>query len=179
LCSIAVTPVEGFFRDNSRALPKVPVSRKGKFGARIDDEHPGYLWWFAFHQVKGLPEKVLEGRFQIYQDFLLDYQLTDPKSIGSRDRAIYAAAYASPDAIRAGDAWYQAFPQHIIDSKTHKKLEMPVLGLGATGYPYLRPALTPKATNLRLVNIENSGRITLSVNDFTTSCRTPYSPSVV
>jgi pimeloyl-ACP methyl ester carboxylesterase len=135
-----------------RMLPEV-----GKFGARIDDEHPGYLWWFAFHQVKGLPEKVLEGRFQIYQDFLFDYQLADPKSIGSRDRAIYAAAYASPDAVRAGNAWYQAFPQDIIDSKTYKRLEMPVLGLGATGYPYLRAALTPKATTLRVVKIENSG----------------------
>ena len=140
------------FSSEIRMLPE-----PGKFGTKIDDEHPGYPWWFAFHQVKGLPERVLEGRFPIYQDFLIDYLLKDSRSIGPRDRAIYAAAYSSPDAIRAGDAWYQTFPQDIIDSKTYKKLEMPVLGLGSTGYGWLRAAVTPKATNFRLVKVENSG----------------------
>jgi pimeloyl-ACP methyl ester carboxylesterase len=140
------------FFSELRMLPEA-----GKFGTKIDDEHPGYPWWFAFHQVKGLPERVLEGRFQIYQDFLIDYLLKDSRSIGPRDRAIYAAAYSSPDAIRAGDAWYQTFPQDIIDSKTYTKLEMPILGLGSTGYTWLKAALTPKATNFRLVKVENSG----------------------
>jgi pimeloyl-ACP methyl ester carboxylesterase len=129
----------------------------GKFGEKIDDEHPGYPWWFEFHQVKGLPEKLLAGRFDIYQDFLFDYLLKDSKSIGPRDRAIYHAAYAGTDAIRAGNAWYQTFPQDISDAKTYKKLEMPVLGLGATGYAWLQAAVTPKATNFRAVKIENSG----------------------
>jgi pimeloyl-ACP methyl ester carboxylesterase len=128
-----------------------------KFGAKIDDEHPGYPWWFAFHQVKGLPEQVLQGRFSIYQNFLIDYLLKDSKSIGPRDRAIYAAAYSSTDAIRAGDAWYQSFPQDVVDSKTYKKLEMPVLGLGSTGYGWLKAAVTPKASDFRLVKVENSG----------------------
>ena len=140
------------FFSEIRMLPEL-----GKFGAKIDDEHPGYPWWFAFHQVKGLPEKVLEGRFQSYQSFLFDYLLKDSNSIGLRDRAIYAAAYSSADAIRAGDAWYQTFPQDIIDSKTYRKLEMPVLGLGSTGYTWLKAAVTPKATNFRLVKVENSG----------------------
>jgi hypothetical protein len=34
-----------------------------------------------------------EVRFSIYQNFLIDYLIKEPKSIGSRDRAIYAAAY--------------------------------------------------------------------------------------
>ena len=140
------------FFSEIRMLPEV-----GKFGDKIDDEHPGYPWWFAFHQVKGLPEKILEGRFPIYQNFLLDYLSKDSNSIGPRDRAVYAAAYSSPDAIRAGDAWYQAFMQDVIDSKTYKKLEMPVLGLGATGYGWLQAAVTPKVTNFQLVKVENSG----------------------
>jgi len=135
-----------------RMLPEL-----GKFGTKIDDEHPGYPWWFAFHQVKGLPEEILQGRFPIYQSFLIDYLTKDSKSIGPRDRAVYAAAYSSPDAIRAGDAWYQAFPQDVVDSKAYKKLEMPVLGLGAPGYDWLKASVTPKATNFRLVKIENSG----------------------
>jgi pimeloyl-ACP methyl ester carboxylesterase len=140
------------FFSEIRMLPQ-----PGKFGDKIDDAHPGYPWWFAFHQVKGLPEKVLDGRFQVYQNFLIDYLLKDSKSIGPHDRAVYAAAYSTPDAIRAGDAWYQAFPQDIVDSKTYKKLEMPVLGLGATGYDWLKGAVTPKATHFTLIRIENSG----------------------
>jgi hypothetical protein len=56
------------FFSEIRMLPE-----PGKFGAKIDDEHPSYPRWSAFHQVKGLPERVLEGRFQIYPDFLIDY----------------------------------------------------------------------------------------------------------
>ena len=135
-----------------RMLPTV-----GKFEAKIDATHPGYPWWFAFHQVIGLPEKVLQGRFAIYQNFIMDYLLKDSSSIGPRDRAIYAAAYSTVDAIRAGDAWYQAFPQDVVDSRTYHKLTMPVLALGATGYDWLKASVTPKATNFRLVRVENSG----------------------
>ena len=108
--------------------------------------------------MKGLPEKLLEGdRGKIYIDFLMDYLLEDPKSIGPRDRAVYHAAHASADAIRAGNAWYQTFSQDIIDSKSYGKLEMPVLAIGSTGYTWLQAEVTPRASNLRLEKIENSG----------------------
>ncbi len=129
----------------------------GKFGAKIDDDHPGYPWWFAFHQVKGLPEQILNDRFAIYQGFLFDYLLKDSSSIGPYARSVYAAAYSSKDAIRAGDAWYQSFPQDIVDSKGYKKLEMPVLALGSTSYGWLKAAVTAKTTDFRIVKIENSG----------------------
>ena len=141
------------FFSEIRMLPE-----PGKFGDKIDDEHPGYPWWFAFHQVKGLPEKLLEGdRASIYTNFVMDYLLKDSKSIDQRSRSVYDAAYRSAEAIRAGNAWYQAFPQDIVDSGTYKKLQMPVLGLGSTGYGWLKAAVTPKAANFRLVKIENSG----------------------
>jgi pimeloyl-ACP methyl ester carboxylesterase len=135
-----------------RMLPEV-----GKFAAKIDDEHPGYPWWFAFHQVKGLPETILEGRSGIYIDFLLDYLSMNSDSINAKDRAIYKAVYAGKDALRAGDAWYQTFPQDMVDMKTYSKLTLPVLGLGSTGYGWLQAAVTPVTTNFKLVKVENSG----------------------
>jgi len=39
----------------------------------------------------------------------------------------------------------------------YKKLEMPVIGVGATGYGWLQASVTPKATHFRLVKVENSG----------------------
>jgi pimeloyl-ACP methyl ester carboxylesterase len=89
---------------------------------------------------------VLAGRFGIYQDFLLDYLLLDSASIDAKDRAVYKAAYASAEAIRAGDAWYQTFTQDVIDMKTYPKLTLPVLG-----------AVTPVAADFKLVKVENSG----------------------
>lgn len=103
------TDLVGVPPDHAGACPRVPRHRRRS--TWIDEQHPGYPWWFAFHQVKGVPEKVFAGRFHIYQDFVMDYILLDSKSIDARDRAVYHAAYAAPDAIRAGDAWYQAFMQ--------------------------------------------------------------------
>jgi pimeloyl-ACP methyl ester carboxylesterase len=136
------------------SLPLLPAL--GTFGDKLDENHP-YLWWFAFHQVKGLPEQLLEGRTGIEQEWFFRYMLKDEGAIDARDRAVYAAAYSSRDAIRAGDAWYQAFPQDIVDDGTYAKLTMPVLGLGGPGYPRLKSTLDAKAPGSRTFRIEGSG----------------------
>jgi len=126
------------------------------FGDKIDDAHP-FAWWFAFHQVKGLPEELLEGRQYKEQEWFFRYLLKDESAIDARDRAVYRKAYASREAIRAGNAWYQAFPQDILDDKTYGKLTMPVLAIGGPGYGWLEAVLTPKTTKLKLVKAEGSG----------------------
>jgi len=40
--------------------------------SETDSTRTSYLWWFAFHQVKGLPEQLLEGRAGIEQDGSFD-----------------------------------------------------------------------------------------------------------
>jgi pimeloyl-ACP methyl ester carboxylesterase len=88
---------------------------------------------------------------------MFDYLLRDPKSIGVEERAVYKAAYAGEEAIRAGNAWYQAFTQDAIDMKSYPKLAMPVLGLGSTGYEWLEASLPSKAIDVELVRVEDSG----------------------
>ncbi|UHS62862.1 alpha/beta hydrolase [Agrobacterium vaccinii] len=128
----------------------------GTFGDRIDEDH-AYAWWFAFHQVKGLPEDLLEGRQDIEQKWFFRYLMKDESKIGARDRAVYANAYASRDAIRAGNAWYQAFPQDIVDDGTYGKVTAPVLALGGPGYLWLKSTLERKTTTLKAYKIANSG----------------------
>ncbi|EPX55563.1 alpha/beta hydrolase fold having protein [Cystobacter fuscus DSM 2262] len=128
----------------------------GTFGDKIDEAHP-FAWWFAFHQVKGLPEQILEGRQHLEQEWFFRYLLKDESAIDARDRAVYAAAYASREAIRAGNAWYQAFPQDIVDDGSYGKLTMPVLGLGGPGFGWLKATLSGKATDLRVIKVEGSG----------------------
>ncbi|MGP4753394.1 alpha/beta fold hydrolase [Agrobacterium pusense] len=134
--------------------PLLPTA--GTFGDKIDENH-AYPWWFAFHQVKGLPEDILKGREEIEQKWFFRYLMKDESKIDARDRAVYAAAYASRDAIRAGNAWYQAFPQDIIDDGAYAKLKMPVLALGGPGYVWLKTTLERKTTDLKAFKIADSG----------------------
>ncbi|NJP91783.1 alpha/beta hydrolase [Nonomuraea sp. FMUSA5-5] len=126
------------------------------------DIHAGpgrFLWWFAFNQVPGLPERLLAGRSRELIDWMCDYLIEDPAAIGDRDRAIYAHAYSTPDAIRAGNSWYRAFGQDIADEKTYGEVTTPLLGLGGgeAGHMLLRAVLPDKGTDVEVVQVPGSG----------------------
>ena len=107
-------------------LPKwPPLPTHGTFSDKIDDDH-AYARWFAFHQVKNLPEELLESRVYIEQEWIFRYLMKDESAIDTRDRAVYAAAYATKDASRAGSASHQAFAQDIIDEQGYAMIEIPV-----------------------------------------------------
>lgn len=118
---------------------------------------PVNLWWFAFNQVHGLPEQLLTGRFGYLVDWLFDNLLVNPSSVDDRTRAVYARAYSQPDAIRAGNAWYQAFYQDIEDQRTYQKVTAPMLGLAAQYNDTLAYVLPAKGTDVRLGKITGSG----------------------
>src|SRR5262249_40582462 len=108
--------------DSLLTFPLLPA--QGTFGDKMGSSRP-YLWWFAFNQVKGLPEKMLAGRIRLEQDWIFKYFLVDERAIDARDRRVYERAYNSADAIRASNAWYQAFAQDVIDNRGYGKVEMP------------------------------------------------------
>ena len=119
---------------------------------------PYYLWWFAFNQVRGLPERLVSGRSRYLIDWLVNYGAKNRSAITDRDRAVYARAYNYPDAIRASNGWYQTFGQDIVDQRAYGKLTAPILGLGGSlGYPSLRALLPTKGTDVRVVRVANSG----------------------
>lgn len=93
-----------------------------------------FIWWFAFHQVHGMPEELIEGRAHIYQQWFWDALLVNKAGMTDFDRAVYANAYNTRDAIRAGDGWYQAFTQDLRDNRTFPdKIDVPSLGIGGIG----------------------------------------------
>ncbi|TCO50895.1 alpha/beta fold hydrolase [Actinocrispum wychmicini] len=119
---------------------------------------PFFLWWFAFNQVDVLPGQLLAGRSRLLVDHLCGLMLLDQKNISDRDRDIYAHAYSTPDAVRAGNGWYQTFSQDIADQRTYPRLTTPVLGLiSAANYDYVAAAITRHATDVRLVKVANTG----------------------
>ncbi|BBD96976.1 alpha/beta hydrolase [Sphingobium amiense] len=137
-----------------RALKLLP--EPGTFGDTIDEDHP-YLWWFAFHQVKGMPEKLLEGRAGIEQAWFFRYMAKDERAIDARSRAVYAAAYSTREGTRAGNAWYQAFDRDIADDATYGQLKMPVLGLAGPGYTRLKASIDARAPGAATIRVEGSG----------------------
>ncbi|MET0635305.1 MAG: alpha/beta hydrolase [Chitinophagaceae bacterium] len=136
------------------SLPLLP--QKGTFSDELDEAHP-YLWWFAFHQVKGMPEQILEGRAQLEHEWFFKYLAYDEKAISAFDRAVYAAAYNQKGGVRAGNAWYQAFAQDIVDNNTYGKLDIPVIGIAGPGYGWLNAVLPVRATDWKVVRVEGSG----------------------
>ncbi|MFJ8026772.1 alpha/beta fold hydrolase [Streptomyces sp. NPDC096311] len=115
-------------------------------------------WWFAFNQVRGLPEQLLEGRSRYLVDAMLDLLTADPAAISDFDRAVYAQAYSTPEAIRAGNGWYQAFPQDIEDEKGYGSLTPPILALtSAQTYEPARAMLSRTALDAQVVKVDGSG----------------------
>jgi pimeloyl-ACP methyl ester carboxylesterase len=72
-------------------------------------ERNPHIWHFAFHKVPGLPEQLVADHQRAYFDFFYDILTARPDSIGDEQREIYTAAYARPDALATGFAWYRAF----------------------------------------------------------------------
>ncbi|MBB4120152.1 alpha/beta fold hydrolase [Martelella radicis] len=116
-----------------------------------------FLWWFAFNQVKDLPEDLIAGRAHLYEDWFFNYLMVDQSDMSERDRAVYAHAYNSRDAIRAGNGWYQAFPQDIVDARDYSDLEMPTLGLGGFGYYWIANFLETHAESYQIEQLEGVG----------------------
>lgn len=123
---------------------------------------PIHPWWVAFNQIKDLPEELLEGRFHIIQEWLFDKMLVNKNSISEFDRQVYAKAYETKEAIRASNAWYQAFPEDIQDIKHMKIIEAQTLALGSSNaIPMLKGSLPNYIKNLQLKEIKSSGHFIL------------------
>ena len=135
-------------------IPMIPAI--GKITDKIDEDH-AFQWWFAFHQVKDMPEELMLGRVQIENDWIFHYLLYDETAVSPFDRSVYVNAYDSKNGIRAGYAWYQAFGQDIEDDKNYQPVQMPVLGIGGPAYKRLQAYLSVKTTNLTMLRAEGSG----------------------
>jgi pimeloyl-ACP methyl ester carboxylesterase len=119
--------------------------------------HPPHPWWFAFHQVPDLPEKLLHGRMDILLNWMFDYLAKDKTAISPFDRTVYIAAYEAPEAISAGHRWYQTFGQDIEDLRHYGKLKTPVLGLGGLSYSFLATFLSQYVENATLIELKDAG----------------------
>lgn len=94
-------------------------------------ERNPHIWHFAFHAVPQLPETLVAGHQEDYFRFFYDALSANRDGVGEHARRAYAAAYASPQALRAGFEWYRAFPKDAKDNRASpgQRVETPVLYL--------------------------------------------------
>jgi len=127
---------------------------------------PDY-WHFRFHGPT--PEALVKGRERIYfEHYWNDFAADKTRSIPEADRKAYTAAYSGPGRMRAGWAYFTAFPQTARDfaQLAQTKLTMPVLSIG--GEKSLGVALGEEtklvAVNVIVVVIKNAGHWILEEN---------------
>lgn len=153
--------------------PIVPTTTTFNDSTYVNENAP-FPWWFAFHQVKGLPEKLLAGRHHLEQEWFFSYLMKDQSALSPFDRAVYRNAYASPQAIRASNAWYQTFTQDIADQKTYAKVSVPVLGLAGPGYGWVKSFLETYATDARVTKMDTGHFIAEEAPDQTVEHLTEF-----
>ncbi|WP_454197205.1 alpha/beta fold hydrolase [Nocardia sp. Marseille-Q1738] len=93
----------------------------------------GPPWWFGFHAVPGLAEKVLAGNESAYIDWFLTVG-TLGRGVPGLIRDAFVDAYADPVALRCAFSYYRAMPtsaQQIRDAVATARLTVPTMAVGA------------------------------------------------
>jgi len=116
-----------------------------------------YPWWWVTGLLDGLAESWQAGKFRAIIDWNIDHIGGDPAVFDEQSRDIYAAAYNTPEAIRATNGWFRAFPQDIADTKAYGKLDKPLLYLGGFLLPVSMPMVEEFTTNAEFVEFPDAG----------------------
>ncbi|RZT16871.1 pimeloyl-ACP methyl ester carboxylesterase [Kribbella sp. VKM Ac-2569] len=123
----------------------------------------GLPWWFGFHQVPGLAEKVLVGHEREYIEWFLRAGTVDGAGIGPELTDAFASAYTGTQALASAFEHYRAMPrtaQELTPLLRERRLNLPVLAIGAQPVgPVLASQLSASADNLTAVQFDDCGHL--------------------
>jgi len=90
-------------------------------------------WWFGFHAVPGLAERVLLGQEGEYLDFFLRAGTYAGTGVDRAVRDAFVAAYTGEESLRCAFAHYRAMSVSTaqIASAAPRRLSVPVTAIGA------------------------------------------------
>ena len=118
------------------------------------------MWHFRFHGPA--PEALVKGREKIYFAYFWNDLAADKRqSLSTADRNAYVAAYSRPGRMRAGWAYFAAWPETAKDfaEMAKTKLTMPVLSIAGqkASAPILSPQMKLVATNVTVLDLKDTG----------------------
>jgi len=133
-------------------LPGVP-------GWELAYNNPNF-WHFRFHGPT--PEALVKGREKTYfAYFWNDLAADKDQSLPKSDRATYVAAYSGRGRMRAGWAYFAAWPDTARDfaQMAQTQLTMPVLSMAGekASAAILGPQMKSVATNLKVIDLKDTG----------------------
>jgi pimeloyl-ACP methyl ester carboxylesterase len=118
------------------------------------------FWHFRFHGP--IPEALVEGREETYfAYFWNDLAADKDRSLSKADRAAYTAAYSRPGRMRAGWAYFAAFPDtaQCFAQLAQTQLTMPVLSIAGekASAAVLSPQMKRVATDAEVIELKDTG----------------------
>jgi pimeloyl-ACP methyl ester carboxylesterase len=119
-------------------------------------------WWFGFHAVPGLAERVVAGHEAAYLDFFWRNGMHDGRALPDDVHAEFLAAYRGTDALRSAFAHYRAMGTTAgqLAAELPHRLTVPVTAIGARPVgDVLHRQLTPFADHLTGHLIPGCGHI--------------------
>jgi pimeloyl-ACP methyl ester carboxylesterase len=92
---------------------------------------PNGIWHFSFHAVRDLPERLIEGKEDVYLNWFYDWTYNQ-SAITPEDRQEYIRQYSKPGALRASFEVYRAAFEDAEQNKQYAKVKlgMPILAIG-------------------------------------------------
>ena len=123
----------------------------------------GPPWWFGFHQVPGLAERVIEGHEGDYLDFFYRMGTWSGYGIDSDTRDAFVRSYSGTESLRCGFEYYRAMPEtarQLADAVATRTLSVPTMAIGS--HPVgdaLAKQLAPNTCDLTAVHIDDCGHI--------------------
>jgi len=118
------------------------------------------LWHFRFHGPT--PEALVKGGEKVYFAYFWNDLAADKRrSLSTADRNAYVAAYSRPGRMRAGWAYFAAWPETAKDfsEMAKTKLTMPVLSIAGekASAAILGPQMKLVATSVTQVDLKDTG----------------------
>ena len=105
---------------HQEAVRKLAILDVAIPGDGADFSQNGRRWHHAFFRTAHLPEALLNGREDIYINWLFENYSYLPNSISEEDRKEYLRTYSKPGAMTALFEYYRARPQ---DAKDNQELD--------------------------------------------------------
>jgi pimeloyl-ACP methyl ester carboxylesterase len=122
---------------------------------------PNGIWHFSFHVVRDLPEKLIDGKEDVYLNWFYDYWTYNQSAITPEDREEYIKQYSKPGAMRAGFEYYRAVFEDAEENKEYakEKLQIPILTIGGEAAigNYTTTSFQKVANNVTGITLPNTG----------------------
>jgi hypothetical protein len=87
-------------------------------------------WWFSFHQIRDMPEALIQGNEREYISWFMKGLAYNPAAITEQDIDVWTNHIVAPSGLRGSFEHFRAFPVDEIDTFT-LSLSVPAISINS------------------------------------------------